>query len=106
MKSETADEDKDEQYILDELAYAVKRDSWFEINGRSSSILQTMLKSKDAEIERLRGALRTIDDLIPKSKEITDFPYWMAVAGDVAESALNGTWPAYGVIPASAKERK
>lgn len=58
------------------------------------------------EIERLRGALRTIDSLIPKTKEITDFPYWVAIAGDIAEGALNGTWPAYGVMPAPAKETK
>lgn len=58
------------------------------------------------EIERLRGALRAIDSLIPKTKEITDFPYWMAIAGDIAEGALNGTWPAYGVMPAPAKETK
>lgn len=57
---EIADQNKDEQYILDELAYAVERNTWFEINGRSSSILQSMLKSKDAEIERLREALRNI----------------------------------------------
>ena len=58
------------------------------------------------EIERLRGALRTIDSLIPKTKEITDFPYWVAIAGDIAEGALNGTWPAYGVMPAPAKEKQ
>ena len=56
---EIADQNKDEQYILDELAYAVKRDSWFEINGRSSSILQSMLKNKDVEIEQLRKDLDT-----------------------------------------------
>ena len=58
------------------------------------------------EIERLRGALRTIDSLIPKTKEITDFPYWVAIAGDIAEGALNGTWPAYGVMPEPAKEKE
>ena len=58
------------------------------------------------EIERLRGALRTIDNLIPKTKEITDFPHWAAIAGDIAEGALNGTWPAYGVMPAPAKEKE
>ena len=58
------------------------------------------------EIERLRGALKTIDSLIPKTKEITDFPYWVAIAGDIAEGALNGTWPAYGVMPAPAKEKE
>lgn len=58
------------------------------------------------EIERLRGALRTIDSLIPKTKEITDFPYWAAIAGDIAEGALNQTWPAYGVMPEPAKEKE
>jgi len=67
MKNETADEDKDEQYILDELAYAVERNTWFEINGRSSSILQSMLKRKDAENERLREALQIIKT-IPNSE--------------------------------------
>ena len=103
---EIADQDADEQYILDELAYAVERNTWFELGGHLSTKLQAMLKSKDAEIERLRGALRTIDSLIPKTKEITDFPYWVAIAGDIAETALNGTWPAYGVMPAPAKETK
>jgi hypothetical protein len=58
----------------------------------------------EQEIERLRGALRTIDSLVPKTEEIADFPYWMAIVGDIAEGALNGTWPAYGVMPALAKE--
>jgi ABC-type polar amino acid transport system ATPase subunit len=61
---EIADQNKDEQYILDELSYAVERDSWFEINGRSSSILQAMLKSKDAEIERLQKGFVWLDDTI------------------------------------------
>lgn len=58
------------------------------------------------EIERLRGALRTINSLIPRTKEITAFPHWVAIAGDIAECALKGTWPAYGVMPKSAKETK
>ena len=58
------------------------------------------------EIERLRGALRAIDSLIPKTEEITDFPYWAAIAGDIAEGALNGTWPAFGVMPTPAKEKE
>jgi len=91
MKSETAEKDIVNRLRTDDVVWGVRPSLAFEAAD---------------EIERLRGALRTIDDLIPKSKEITDFPYWMAVAGDVAESALNGTWPAYGVIPASAKERK
>ena len=64
-----------------------------------------LMDSGADEIERLRGALRTIDNLVPKTKEITDLPYWVAIVGDIAENALNGTWPAYGVMPESAKER-
>jgi hypothetical protein len=60
----------------------------------------------EQEIERLRGALRTIDGLIPKTPEITAFPHWGSIAGDIAEGALNGTWPAYGVMPAPAKEKE
>ena len=58
------------------------------------------------ENERLRGALRTINSFIPKTKEITAFPHWVAIAGDIAEGALNGTWPAYRVMPAPAKEKE
>lgn len=58
------------------------------------------------ERNRLRGALRTINGLIPKTKEMTAFPHWVAIAGDIAEGALNGTWPAYGVMPAPAKEKE
>lgn len=58
----------------------------------------------EKEIARLRGALRTIDRLIPKSKAIATLPLWVATAGDVAEGALNGTWPAYGILPESAKD--
>ena len=65
----------------------------------------TLAKNAADEIERLRGALRTIDNLVPKTKEIIDFPYWVAIVGDIAENALNGTWPAYGVMPESAKEK-
>jgi hypothetical protein len=89
---ETADQDKDEQYILDELAYAVERDSWFEINGRSSSILQSMLKSKDAEINLLRGALGTIaatkilDDINP---DINAKMMWIGCT-QIASNALKG----------------
>jgi len=77
-------------------------------NGRTgiSRMGGALLSEAANEIERLRGALRTIDSLIPKTKEITDFPYWVAIAGDIAEGALNGTWPAYGVMPAPAKEKE
>lgn len=56
------------------------------------------------EIERLRAALRTIDNAIPRNDPT--LPAICLVAGDVAESALNGTWPAFGVIPRIALEGK
>lgn len=52
------------------------------------------------EIERLRAALRIIDNIIPKDD--TSIPVFLVVAGDVAEAALNGTWPAFGVMPRAA----
>jgi len=52
--------DKDEQYILDELAYAVERNTWFELGGHLSTKLQEMMTRKDAEIERLREALECV----------------------------------------------
>lgn len=88
---ETADQDIVERLRNDDVVWGVRPSLAFEAAD---------------EIERLRGALRTIDSLIPKTKEITDFPYWMAIAGDIAETALNGTWPAYGVMPVSAKEKE
>jgi len=55
------------------------------------------------EIERLRAALRTIDNMIPKNDP--QYPALALVAGDVAEGALNGTWPAFGVMPVHSKEK-
>lgn len=75
------------------------------VGGVWSSQEETMNEAAN-QIERLRGALRTINSLIPKTKEITAFPHWVAIAGDIAEGALNGTWHAYGVMPASAKEKE
>lgn len=63
MKSETADQDKDEQYILDELAYSAGRPTWFEINGNLAIKLQIMMNRKDDEIERLRETLKTIAEI-------------------------------------------
>lgn len=68
--------------------------------------LNTDRREAADEIERLRGALRTINSLIPKTKEIIAFPHWVAIAGDIAEGALNGTWPAYRVMPAPAKDKE
>ena len=52
--------DKDEKYILDELAYSAGRPTWFEISGNLAIKLQIMMNRKDAEINLLRGALGTI----------------------------------------------
>lgn len=52
--------DKDEKYILDELAYAAGRPTWFEISGNLAIKLQEMMTRKDAEIERLREALECV----------------------------------------------
>jgi len=48
-------------------------------------------------IEMLEAALRTIDNMIPKDS--TNLSAMAMVAGDIAECALNGKWPAFGVIP-------
>ena len=56
--------DKDEQYILDELAYSAGRPTWFEISENLAIKLQSMLKSKDAEIDRLRKGFVWLDDTI------------------------------------------
>ena len=77
-----------------------------DVYAKAREEYRRVIQQQRDEIERLRGALRTIDGLIPKTKEITDFPYWAAIAGDIAEGALNGTWPAYGVMPAPAKEKE
>lgn len=92
---ETADQDVGQVLNKQHDVYAKAREEY-----------RKVIQEQRDEIERLRGALRTIDSLIPKTKEITDFPYWVAIAGDIAEGALNGTWPAYGVMPAPAKEKE
>lgn len=61
--------DKDEQYILDELAYSAGRQTWFEINGNLAIKLQEMMTRKDAEIERLREALQEIAKSQPSECE-------------------------------------
>ena len=47
--------------------------------------------------ELLLAALRTIDNMIPK--DTAKLSYFEIMAGDVAEGALNGTWPAFGIMP-------
>jgi ribosomal protein S2 len=56
-------------------------------------------------IEHLEAALRAIDNAIPKNNPT--LPAICLIAGDIAEGALNGTWPAFGVMPRTAlKEKK
>lgn len=62
--------DKDEQYILDELAYSAGRSTWFEISGHLAIKLQIMMNRKDAEIRRLREALKECSaDFVTKSSD-------------------------------------
>ena len=56
--------DKDEKYILDELAYSAGRPTWFEISGNLAIKLQEMMTRKDAEIDRLRNGFVWLDDTI------------------------------------------
>lgn len=65
---------------------------------RMIDALNNEIRLRDAEIERLRAALQTIDDLIPK-RDLHGVPAPCLVAGDVAETALNGTWPAFKKRP-------
>jgi hypothetical protein len=65
--------------------------------------METMTEAAD-RIEQLEAALRTIDNAIPKNDPT--LPAICLVAGDVAEGALNGTWPAFGVMPRAALEGK
>lgn len=58
-----------------------------------------MLEAAD-RIEKLEAALRTIDNAIPKNDP--NLPAICLIAGDIAEGALNGTWPAFGVMPRAA----
>lgn len=51
-------------------------------------------------IELLEAALRAIDNAIPKNDPT--LPAICLIAGDIAEGALNGTWPAFGVMPRTA----
>ncbi len=55
-------------------------------------------------IELLEAALRTINNAIPKNDPT--LPAICLIAGDIAEGALNGTWPAFGVIPRAALMEK
>ena len=69
--------------------------------------LSSLAKLREARlrIETLEAALRAIDNAIPKNDPT--LPAICLIAGDIAEGALNGTWPAFGVMPRTAlKEKK
>lgn len=55
-------------------------------------------------IELLEAALQAIDNAIPKNDPT--LPAICLIAGDIAEGALNGTWPAFGVMPRTALKEK
>ena len=91
--------------IVDDLRELNSMHTPKEISGigeRAADEIELLRKERDG----LRSALRTINGLIPKTKETPAFPHWGAIAGDIAEGALNGTWPAYRVMPAPAKEKE
>ena len=74
---------------------------------RDSSRYDSRLLMREAaadRIELLEAALRTIDNAIPKNDPT--LPAICLIAGDIAEGALNGTWPAFGVIPRAALMEK
>jgi hypothetical protein len=68
--------------------------------------LSSLAKLREARlhIEKLEAALRAIDNAIPKNDPT--LPAICLIAGDIAEGALNGTWPAFGVMPRAALEKK
>lgn len=84
--------DKDERYIIDELAYSSSRPTWFEISGNLAIKLQEMMTRKDAEINLLRGALGTIaatkimDEINP---DVDARMMWIGCT-QIASNALKG----------------
>jgi hypothetical protein len=75
-----------------------------ETRAHISGMWETLKEAAD-RIELLEAALRTIDNAIPKNDPT--LPAICLIAGDIAEAALNGTWPAFGVMPRTAlKEKK
>lgn len=55
----------------------------------------------EMEVKRLRDALSTIGALFQKMPTVKEAN--VVVAWDIVDGALNGTWPAYGITPNSAK---
>lgn len=70
------------------------------LNDAYGFLRDPLLKDAADRIELLEAALRTIDKAIPKNDPT--LPAICLVAGDIAEGALNGTWPAFGVMPRAA----
>jgi len=59
----------------------------------------------DGEEQRLRDALCTIGSLLTKyTKTRPVDAVNVSIALDIIDGALDGTWPAYGVIPKQAAE--
>lgn len=83
--------DKDERYILYELAYAAGRPTWFEIGGNLAIKLQEMMTRKDAEIERLRDVL---EDLmaVQNGPPLTEFQSeWLDAMMRASDMLYEGT---------------
>jgi hypothetical protein len=79
------------------------RDGWTE-DGVSNEFDEDVLLISADRIEELEAALRAIDNAIPKNDPT--LPAICLIAGDIAEGALNGTWPAFGVMPRTALRGK
>lgn len=59
----------------------------------------------DPEVQRLRDALCTIGSLLTKySKTRPADALNISIALDIIDGALDGEWPAYGVVPKQAAE--
>jgi hypothetical protein len=86
----------------------VKRLQWsafkFCGKGEQENLASDAMSEAADRIELLEAALRTIDNAIPKNDPMA--PAIFLVAGDIAEAALNGTWPAFGVMPRAALGEK
>ena len=66
----------------------------------NAKTMEEKLSLASDRIEALEAALRTIDNAIPTNDPI--LPAICLIAGDIAVGVLNGTWPAFGVMPRAA----
>jgi hypothetical protein len=85
--------------MTDDLVERLRELNTFEWHARPATTKETCFAAAD-RIEQLEAALRTIDNAIPKNDPT--LPAICLIAGDIAEGALNGTWPAFGVMPRAA----